>query len=148
MNSSAAKIKHFKFILILMGFLFAVIQPSCKTPENAGEKEVQSKQQYEKDNNHDSLPDTPPREVMAYPDTIKYELPDGYILLMFLKGDEHKHIATTIDSYTIILNDEGYYEYAIKNEDGEYKMSGITARNPGDRSSEELIFLDALNNNE
>ncbi len=135
--------KTFLFFAAMMLFAAFITQQSCKT--------------HYKENN-DNLKDSginlpsddfqgedKPRGVMAYPDTIKYQYPDDYLLLIFLYGDENAHIAKTVDDYVILMNDEGFYEYAVKNEEGEFVLSGIIARNPEDRSPEDKRFLNSIN---
>lgn len=84
----------------------------------------------------DTGPSDRPSGVPAVPHTIEYELPDGYILKIRLKGDEHGHIATTEDGYRLIMNPEGYYEYALMDDQGLPQATGIIARNKEDRTEE------------
>ncbi len=86
----------------------------------------------------------PPDRVMAYPDEISYRLPDGYLLNIYLRGDEYSHTATTKDGYLLIMNQDGFYEYAIK-KDGRLQNSGIVARNKEDRDEEVIEFLKTTN---
>lgn len=85
-----------------------------------------------------------PVAVPAYPDTIEYVLPDGYSLLIFLRGDEYGHIAETADGYYLLMNDAGYYEYAFKGSGDALHGTGVTARNPEDRSVEVVRFLEFI----
>ncbi len=62
--------------------------------------------------------------------------PDGSKLTILMHGDEFFHWATTIDGYTLLLNDKGYYEYAQKDEHGNLVLSGIIARNASARSGQ------------
>jgi|GEM_PF-766774 len=55
-----------------------------------------------------------PDKVMAYPGVISYRLPDDYVLDIYLKGDEFSHTVTTKDGYPLIMNPDGFYEYANK----------------------------------
>lgn len=85
-----------------------------------------------------------PGKVMAYPGVISYRLPDDYLLDIYLKGDEFSHTVTTKDGYPLIMNPDGFYEYAIiKN--GRPEASGIIARNWEDRDDEVNKFLEKLN---
>lgn len=85
-----------------------------------------------------------PARVMAYPDVISYRLPDDYLLNIYLRGDEYSHTATTKDGYLLIMNQDGFYEYAIK-KDGQLQNSGIVARNKEDRDEEVIDFLKTIN---
>ncbi|TVR38144.1 MAG: hypothetical protein EA394_11105 [Bacteroidia bacterium] len=84
-----------------------------------------------------------PSAVPAFPDTIKYILPDGYELLIFLRGDEFGHVAVTVDGYYLLMNDDGYYEYAAK-VNGTLSGTGIIARNREDRNEDILRMLESL----
>ncbi len=83
----------------------------------------------------------PPSGVMAYPNVISYRLPDGYILKIYLSGDEHNHTTTTKDGYPLMMNQEGFYEYAVFDKDGRFRPSGIIARNKEDRDDKVSKFL-------
>ncbi len=85
-----------------------------------------------------------PGKAPAYPGLIHYELPDGYILEIFLKGDEHQHAVMTSDGYYLVMNDQGYYEYATRNAYGDLLKSGFIARNPADRSQDTIEYLDSI----
>ncbi len=93
--------------------------------------------------NHTSESNDLPMKVPAYPGLIHYELPDGYILEIYLQGDEHQHTARTFDGYYLLMNDQGYYEYAGWDASGELVSSGIIARNPAERSQEAIDYLNS-----
>ena len=79
--------------------------------------------------------------VPAYPHPIKFQLPDNTTITITLKGDENVSWATSEDGYTLLLNSEGYYEYAIKNENGDLTLSGFRAKDINERSSEEIFLV-------
>lgn len=83
--------------------------------------------------------------VPAYPGAIDFKQPDGYVLTIKLFGDEYFHWAETIDGYTIVFNDKGFYEYAQKNIQGDLIASGITAKNESDRNAADFDFLSGIN---
>jgi hypothetical protein len=85
-----------------------------------------------------------PQSVPAYPDTIHFEMPDGYVLYLFLRGDEFTHSASTADGIYLLMNEEGFYEYASPDENGQLKATGIVARNPADRSGEHKKLLKTI----
>jgi hypothetical protein len=47
----------------------------------------------------------------------------------------------TVDGYTIILNQEGLYEYAKQTRNGDLVPSGVRANNPDKRGKSETRFL-------
>ncbi|HPT02785.1 MAG TPA: M6 family metalloprotease domain-containing protein [Bacteroidales bacterium] len=78
--------------------------------------------------------------VTAYPKQINYNQPDGTSLTVQMRGDEWIHWAETTDGYTVLSGQNNGYEYAIKDADGNLKLSGILAHNPGQRSQSELAL--------
>ena len=79
--------------------------------------------------------------VVANPEPIIYTQPDGSKLAILLKGDEFIHWAVTSDGYTIMTNSGGTYEYAVADGLGRLVFSGIQAKDPGNRSQEEVSWL-------
>jgi M6 family metalloprotease-like protein len=77
----------------------------------------------------------------AHPYPVQYKLPDGSFITITLKGDEHVSWALSPDGYTLLVNLEGYYEYAAKDTGGELVLSGIRAHNPEDRTAGETAYL-------
>ena len=82
--------------------------------------------------------------VTAYPHPVEYKLPDGTTLSIVLKGDEKVNWAETLDGYSILLNDKGYYEYAILNEKGDMERSGIRVSPKNKRSADEQVLLSKI----
>ncbi len=85
--------------------------------------------------------------VPAWPHPVDYQLPDGTIITITLKGDEKVKWAETVDGYTILLNKEGFYEYTVKNENGDMERSGVRAYNPDQRTFEQHAFLSQVDKN-
>ncbi len=81
-----------------------------------------------------STPADRPQTIPAYPDTIHYKMPDGYILHIFLRGDELAHTAFTVDGFYLLMNEKGFYEYASPDKNGQLMATGIIARNQADRT--------------
>ena len=50
--------------------------------------------------------------VPADPTPVKVTQPDGSTLTITLHGDEFFHFTTTLDGYTVLKNEAGYYTYA------------------------------------
>jgi M6 family metalloprotease-like protein/uncharacterized repeat protein (TIGR02543 family) len=82
--------------------------------------------------------------VVAYPHPVEFKLPDGTTITIQLMGDEKVKWAETLDGYSILLNKEGFYEYAMLNESGDMVRSGIRAYNLKERSSSEKAFASGL----
>ena len=79
--------------------------------------------------------------IPAKPGKIDFKQPDGQILTITLQGDEFIHWAETIDNYTVLQNEKGYYAYAIQDRNGLLVISNQIAHNPNERRSDEIHFL-------
>jgi M6 family metalloprotease-like protein len=79
--------------------------------------------------------------VPAYPHPINYKLPDGSEITVQLRGDEWIRWAETSDGYTLLYSSNGFWEYAIQDENGDLKLSGVQAHNPTERTTSEQHFL-------
>lgn len=82
--------------------------------------------------------------MIAYPHLVEYRLPDGSTIILRMKGDEKVKWAETPDGYSILLNSEGFYEYAILDANGDMQRSGIRVSNLENRSAEEAAFLSGI----
>lgn len=76
------------------------------------------------------------------PITIKQ--PNGKSLTFIPGGDENVHWAKTIDKYTLVRNEEGFFTYGVLNEQGDLVASKYLAANPDERTAEERAFLSTL----
>ena len=85
--------------------------------------------------------------VPAYPGPIKYTQPDGSVITVQLKGDERVHWAESSDGYTLISNGKNGWEYAVADQSGDIKASGILAREVGKRTVNELMMLKRVSKN-
>ncbi|MDR0206332.1 MAG: M6 family metalloprotease domain-containing protein [Bacteroidales bacterium] len=81
--------------------------------------------------------------VSAYPYPIEIEQPDGTKITILLKGDENVNWATSEDGYTLLVNKDGFYEYAILDGEGDLFFSGILAKNINERSAFDISFLNS-----
>lgn len=79
--------------------------------------------------------------IPAKPGKIEYKQPDGQTLTITLHGDEFIHWAETVDHYTVLQNEDGYYAYAIHDKNGLLAISDQIAHNPKERKSDEIDFL-------
>lgn len=82
--------------------------------------------------------------VPAIPTSITIKQPNGKTLTMFLCGDEYFHWGKTLDSYTLVTNNEGFWCYAILNDEGYLVASNYLAANKEERTNEENKFLSML----
>ena len=85
--------------------------------------------------------------VPAYPYPIKYTQPDGSVITVQLKGDERVHWAESSDGYTLLSNGKNGWEYAVADQSGDLKASGILAREVGKRTVDELMILKKVSKN-
>ena len=81
--------------------------------------------------------------VPAHPGKLQVRQPDGTMLTLCLKGDEWCHYHTTADGYTVVKDSLGYYVYA-ELEGGVLKATAMTAHDEGERSAEEVAFLENM----
>lgn len=65
---------------------------------------------------------------------------DGSVLTLRLVGDEFFHFNTTDDGYTVLRNQRGDYEYALKH-DGQMVTSGVLAHDMTQRTAAERSLL-------
>lgn len=74
------------------------------------------------------------------PYAITVSLPDGQSLDIIAKGDDHFHWTETTDGYTVLKNENGYYEFAVER-NGQLIKSGIRASDPEKRSLQDMRKL-------
>ncbi|MCL2100182.1 MAG: M6 family metalloprotease domain-containing protein [Fibromonadales bacterium] len=79
--------------------------------------------------------------VPAYPGIINYKQPDGSEININLLGDEWVNWAVSLDGYTMLFNKDSFLEYAVHDQFGDLKLSGVRARNVPERTLEEQNFL-------
>mgnify|MGYP002854250880 CR=1 FL=1 len=84
--------------------------------------------------------------VPAIPTPQKVTQPDGEELTVRIKGDEFYHYMTTVDGYTIVKNDNGYYTYGTLIND-EVVASKLVARDAENRSASDNAWLQATGKN-
>ncbi|MDR2732306.1 MAG: M6 family metalloprotease domain-containing protein, partial [Fibromonadaceae bacterium] len=80
--------------------------------------------------------------VPASPSPGEHTLPDGSTITVQLFGDENVSWRETNDEYTILFNGEGFLEYAVQDESGDLKLSGVRVRHVHERTDEEKKFLE------
>ena len=84
--------------------------------------------------------------VPAIPTPQKVVQPNGEELTVRIKGDEFYGYLTTLDGYTIVKNDNGYYYYATLKDD-EVVASDMVARDADLRSPSEKSMLETTGKN-
>lgn len=82
--------------------------------------------------------------VPANPNPITIKQPDGRTLTLILQGDEHLHWAKTLDNYTLLRNSEGYWSYAVMDDDNNMVASQFLAVNADERTAAESNFVATL----
>lgn len=90
------------------------------------------------------IPGDMPHNVPAYPGAIHYEMPDGYVLEIVLRGDEYAHAAFTADGFYLLMNEDGFYEYASPDSNGQLTSTNVVARNPADRTRADKELLKTI----
>ena len=81
--------------------------------------------------------------VTAYPELVKFMQPDKRTsVMLYLKGDERVHWAETVDGYSLVTNNEGYFVYAVKDELGNMVPSDFIATDVENRPDQVVRFLE------
>lgn len=78
--------------------------------------------------------------VPSHPGTVKVQQPDGSYVTLRLRGDEWVHFHTTVDGYSVVKDQRGYYVYAVR-EGGRLQPTSYVAHDAADRSASEQAFL-------
>lgn len=66
--------------------------------------------------------------IKARPGIIEFTQPDGSVVPIRLHGDERSHFTTSENGILLLTNADGYLEYALKDENGNPKLSGVTVK--------------------
>jgi M6 family metalloprotease domain len=78
--------------------------------------------------------------IPAYPHPIRVQQPDGTYVTIRLHGDEYLNFTTTLDDYTVVKNDKGYFVYADYHQ-GNLIPTSMVAHDIDSRSSSEINFV-------
>ena len=81
--------------------------------------------------------------VPAIPTPIEVSQPDGSKLMIRIVGDEFFKYHTTDDGYTIVRDEQGYFVYALS-ENESLIPSKVIAHNVAERSASETQFVSTL----
>ena len=79
--------------------------------------------------------------IPADPTPRRFTQPDGSTVTLRLHGDEWLHFTTTIDGYTVVKDERGYYAYAQLHE-GKLISTGVAAHDADQRDKAETVKLD------
>ena len=79
--------------------------------------------------------------IPAYPYPVTIIQPDGTTVTVQLHGDESRKIRTTVDGYVIKINENGFYAYAILDENNQLVAGEKSARDPEKRSAADQVYL-------
>ncbi|MEE0927238.1 MAG: M6 family metalloprotease domain-containing protein [Bacteroidales bacterium] len=82
--------------------------------------------------------------IPANKQAVTIKQPNGKYLTLIPCGDENVHWAKTIDQYTLVRNQEGFFTYGVLDERGNLVASNYLAANAEERSAEERAFLATL----
>ena len=80
------------------------------------------------------------RAIPADPKPITVTQPDGTKLTLVLHGDEFFHFNTTLDGYTVVKDNRGFYTYALL-EGGRLAPSAVVAHDAAQRTAAEFGML-------
>lgn len=84
------------------------------------------------------------KAVNAYPFPIKLNQPDGSVITVLLKGDEHFKWTESADGFLIKRNSKGVFEYANLSINGDIVLSGIKVNDIEKRTIKELEFVQTI----
>ena len=80
------------------------------------------------------------KAVPAHPGAVKVQQPDGSYLTLRLIGDEWRHFETTLDGYSVVKDNKGFYVYA-KKQNGLLQPTALVAHDEAERTASEQAFL-------
>ena len=81
------------------------------------------------------------KAVPAMGNLVKVQQPDGTTVTIRLVGDEYLHFNTTVDGYSVVKNDRGYYVYAQRSAEGQLVPTAQIAHDEPARPAAEVAFL-------
>lgn len=82
--------------------------------------------------------------VTAFPEKVLFSQPNGDKVTIQMKGDEYVKFAYSEDGYTLLYDQNGFFNYAYKNSDGNLVPSSYNAKEISSRSREEIQFLNSI----
>lgn len=82
--------------------------------------------------------------IPADPTPFKIQQPNGKEFQARLHGDEFLHFITTTDGYTVIKSTDGFYKYAIQDNNENVLPGKYIAKDPAERTTAETLFLNSI----
>ena len=79
--------------------------------------------------------------IPAHPGKTTVTQPDGSTVTIRLHGDEYQHFQTTDDGYSILQRNDGFYVYALLDDNGQLQPTSRVAHDTALRSASELAWL-------
>lgn len=77
----------------------------------------------------------------ADPTPHQVKQPDGTSVTLRMHGDEYLNYVTTTDGFTVVKDENGFWVYARKLDDGTLAATTVVAHNENDRTDDEKDFL-------
>ena len=77
-------------------------------------------------------------------ESAEFEQPDGNMLTIVMHGDAVVNWATTTDGYTLLINKDNGFEYAITDSNKDLIPSGVLAKNKIDRTDKDRNILSKI----
>jgi len=82
--------------------------------------------------------------IPASTNPVVYKQPDGSQISLTLKGDAAIHWVISNDGYTLLPSQNGFYEYAKIDENGNLVSTGLKAKNSQKRTSDETNIVKSI----
>lgn len=70
--------------------------------------------------------------------------PNGNVIHVWLRGDEHFHYALSTDGYVLLPDQKGFYTYASYDSTGALRAGTVIAHNVAERGETDKIFLKTI----
>ena len=93
---------------------------------------------------HEKLEIKGPQFVQANPNPTDIKQPDGSQLSVVAVGDEIIHYTRTVDGYTLLQGEDGYYYYAELDSNGNLVISSQKAKHEKNRLKNEMKYLEKI----
>ena len=85
--------------------------------------------------------------VIAFPEKVLFTQPNGEKVTVQMKGDEYVKFAHSEDGYTLLYDQNGFFNYAYLNPEGNLIPSNFNAKEISLRTREEIAFLNSIPKN-
>jgi hypothetical protein len=139
----------FAYMRIITAAIMLLVGVNCNAQKNVSNSDSGQTQKMTKEEALTELQKLPgysnyPQGPPASADTIQIRQPDETKIHIIGFGGMFIHYTETIDGYTLYLNDQGVYEYAVRGDKGDLKGSGVDARDPEERSAAEKLAVASI----